>query len=109
MEATASFTEEPGEYRWRFFRKLPDRLLVRILEFPELWGDRPDVEGKLLLEGDCRLRSFAEVVLSEAQRLLEKHGKEGYLGKWAEHGFPIEKFEKLRELFPGLPETCPAG
>ena len=34
-EATAQFDEEPGEYRWRFFRKHPDRLLVRILEFPQ--------------------------------------------------------------------------
>src|SRR5262245_63524255 len=41
-EATASFAEEPGEYRWRFFRKEPDRILIRILDFPELWGDRPD-------------------------------------------------------------------
>ena len=41
-EATASFAEEPGEYRWRFFRKEPDRLLIRILDFPQLWGDRPD-------------------------------------------------------------------
>lgn len=97
-EATASFTEEPGEYRWRFFRKEPDRMLIRILDFPQLWGDRPDEEGKVLFEAECRLRTFAGAVLSEAQRLLEKHGREGYLGMWHEHDFPLEKQERLRQL-----------
>jgi hypothetical protein len=97
-EATASFAEEPGEYRWRFFRKETDRLLVRILDFPQLWGDRPDDEGKVLFEAECRLRTFAGAVLSESQRLLEKYGPEGYLGMWHEHEFPLEKQERLRQL-----------
>ena len=58
-EATASFAEEPGEYRWRFIRKEPDRLIIRILDFPQLWGNRPDEEGKVLFEAECRLRTFA--------------------------------------------------
>lgn len=97
-EATASFAEEPGEYRWRFFRKEPDRLLIRILEFPQLWGDRPDEEGKPLLTAECRLRTFAGAVVSESQRLLEKHGKEGYLELWAQHQFPLERHERLQQL-----------
>lgn len=97
-EATASFAEEPGEYRWRFFRKDPDRLLVRIFTFPALWSDRPDEEGKLLLEAECRLRTFAGAVLAEAQRLLEKHGKEGYLEMWGNYEFPFEKHEQLRKV-----------
>jgi hypothetical protein len=44
-EATASFAEEPGQYRWRFFRKEPDRLRIRILDFPQLWGNHPDERG----------------------------------------------------------------
>lgn len=36
--ATASFTEEPGEYRW-IFEPLPEgKVTVRILEFKEMWG-----------------------------------------------------------------------
>jgi hypothetical protein len=97
-EATASFAEEPGEYRWRFFRKEPDRLLIRVLDFPQLWGDRPDEEGKVLFEAECRLRTFAGAVLAESQRLLEKHGPEGYLGMWHEHEFPLDKREKLRQV-----------
>lgn len=41
-EATASFTEEPGEYRWRFRRVSQDRLCVRILWFNEIWSNYPD-------------------------------------------------------------------
>ncbi len=97
-EATASFAEEPGEYRWRFVRRGPGRLLVRILEFPQLWGDRPDQEGKPVLEAECRLRTFAGAVLSESQRLLEEHGAEGYFERWAQHEFPLEKHERLQQL-----------
>jgi hypothetical protein len=97
-EATASFAEEPGEYRWRFFRKEPDRLLIRILDFPQLWGDRPDEEGKVLFEAECRLRPFAGAVLSESQGLLDKHGREGYLGMWHQHEFPLEAQEELQQV-----------
>jgi hypothetical protein len=96
-EATASFAEEPGEFRWRFFRKEPDRLLIRILDLPQLWGDRPDEEGKVLFQAECRLRTFAGAVLSQSQRLLEKHGPEEYYGMW-HHDFPLEKQEGLRQL-----------
>ncbi len=97
-EATASFAEEPGEFRWRFFRKEPDRLIVRILGFQELWEDRPDEEGKVLFEAECRLRTFAGAVLSESQRLLAKHGREGYLGMWHNNEFPVDKQMLLRQL-----------
>ncbi len=97
-EATASFTEEPGEYRWRFFRKGPDRLLIRVLDFPGLWSDRPDEEGQVLFEAECRLRTFAGAVLSESQRLLEKHGPEGYLALWHNHEFPLEKQKRLQQV-----------
>ena len=60
-EATASFTEEPGEYRWCFRRVSPDRLCVRILWLAEMWSDRPDEEGKVVLKAECRLRTFAGV------------------------------------------------
>jgi hypothetical protein len=97
-EATASFAEEPGEYRCRFFRKGPDRLLVRILEFPQLWGNRPDEEGKVVLDAECRIRTFAGAVLSASQQLLEESGMEGYRNMWGQHDFPLEQQEKLRNL-----------
>src|SRR5262245_13892719 len=95
-EATASFAEEPGEYRWRLIRIEPDRLLVRILEFPRLWGNRPDEEGKLVLHAECRLRTFARAILSTSQRVLEEYGIAGYREKWG-LAFPQEKQVMLRK------------
>ena len=51
--------------------------------------------------GECRLRTFAGAVLSESQRLLQVHGAEGYLSKWVNNEFPIDKQERLRRLVRG--------
>ena len=97
-EATAAFDEEPGEYRWRLARVGADRLRVRILEFDELWGGRPDAEGRPLLDAECRLRTFAGAVVAELQRLLAEHGEAGYEARWAEHAFPRGRLDELERL-----------
>ena len=96
-QATASFTEEPGEYRWCFRRVSPDRLCIRILWFNEMWSDRPDEEGKVLLEAECRLRTFTGAVLSASQRILATYGLEGYREQWVKHEFPVKLQVKLQE------------
>lgn len=95
-EATASFTEEPGEYRWRF-RRSQDRLCVRILWFNEIWSNYPDQDGELILEAECRLRTFAGAVLSASQQVLATHGLNGYREKWVNHEFPSNLQAKLKE------------
>jgi len=94
----AAFDEEPGEYRWLFDRIGDERLRIRVLDFPELWGNRPDEEGELLFDAECRLRTFAGALLSELQRLLETYGESGYREKWAEHEFPMRRMHQLRDL-----------
>jgi len=95
---TASFAEEPGEYRW-VFEPTPDgQVRVRILEFQELWGDRPDQEGKEIFSAQCRLRTFAGALLSELQRLEQTHGLKGYQERWVEHEFPKERMAELEGL-----------
>lgn len=96
-ETTASFTEEPGEYRWRFTRVSQDRLCVRILWFHETWSDRLDKDGEVILDTECRLRTFAGAVLSASQRVLATHGLEGYREKWVKHEFPVKLQVKLQE------------
>jgi|SRR5215813_1355025 len=96
--ATASFTEEPGEYRW-IFEPLPDGMVsVRILEFNEMWGDRPDDEGQLVFSAQCRLRTLAGALLSELQRLERTYGTVGYREKWVEYDFPSTRLNELKEL-----------
>ena len=97
-DTTASFAEEPGEYRWRFRRVAPDKVNIRILQFGELWGYKPDEEGEILLDVTCRLRTFAGAVLSASQRVLEEHGLEGYKAEWVAHDFPLDLQQELKSL-----------
>jgi hypothetical protein len=72
--ATASFTEEPGEYRCIFEPVSEGRVSVRILEFKEMWGGRPDKDGTVIFHAQCRLRTLAGALLSELQRLEPTYG-----------------------------------
>ena len=96
-EATALFMEEPGEYRWQFKRISKERLSVRILWFDETLNNRLGLEGKVILETECRLRTFAGATLSASQRVLEIYGLEGYRERWGNHNFPIILQAKLKE------------
>jgi len=90
-----SFDEEPGEFRW-LLEQLPSNLLVvRILGFPELWGDRPDSEGKSLFRAEVTTIDFGKAVQAAAATVLEKHGVKGYAKSWIQHSFPLEQFQLL--------------
>lgn len=97
-DATASFEEEPGEYRWRFQRVDAQNIKLCILWFDDLWDHAPDEEGRMLFETKCRLRTFAGAVLSASQQLLAEHGFDGYKDKWVQHNFPIELQNELKRL-----------
>lgn len=93
-----SFDEEPGEYRWVSHSPRPNEIEVEILEFQELWGWKPDSEGKSLLKFRCQPIDFAKAVQATATKLLEKHGESGYLEKWSEHPFPMVQYIDLTKM-----------
>jgi hypothetical protein len=96
--ATASFDEEPGEYRW-IFEPLPEgQVRIRILEFEELWNDRPDEQGKQIFAAECRLRTLAGAMVSALQNLEQKYGIPGYREKWVSYDFPSHRLTELQEL-----------
>src|SRR5687768_17732149 len=43
---TFQFDEEPGEYRWVIETPRMNEIELRVLEFPELYGEKPDADGK---------------------------------------------------------------
>ena len=96
-EATVLFMEEPGEYRWLFKRMSEEKLSVQILWFDEASSNRSDLEGKVILETECRLRTFAGAILSASQQVLVMYGLEGYREKWVHHDFPMTSQAKLKE------------
>ncbi len=96
-EARCSFDEEPGEYRW-ILQHEGTHVRIRILAFPELWGELPDDKGQLILDGKCELPSFAAAMRDALQRVLDEHGLDGYRAMWVEHDFPSAQLSALREL-----------
>jgi hypothetical protein len=91
------FDEEPGEYRWSLERAGNEDLVVKVLEFPELWGNKPNSQGSLLFECSCHPLEFAQAVQAAATRVLALHGLEGYREKWGDHAFPSKQLELLHE------------
>jgi hypothetical protein len=96
--AAASFQREPGEFRWEFRRVGPERVRVRVVEVDD---DQPPGRVPVettLIDGECRLRTFAGGVLSELQRLLAEHGEAGYRHAWKLHEFPSRRVSQLQTL-----------
>jgi hypothetical protein len=80
------------------------KVAVRIFEFREIWGGRPDEEGEVIFHAQCRLRTLAGALLSELQKLERTYGLDGYRQKWVEHDFPIGRLGELRELLDDSPD-----
>jgi hypothetical protein len=95
---TFRFDEEPGEYRWVIRSPRLNEVELSILEFPQLWGDRPDEEGQEIFQTKCLPLTFAEAVLAAAKNLRESLGESGYAEKWAEHPFPVSQLQELERL-----------
>jgi hypothetical protein len=92
---TFSFDEEPGEFRWVITTFRPNEIQVEVLQFPDLWGGRPNVEGNSVYLSSCRPIVFAEAIANAAKRVLDTYGESGYLEKWDEHPFPMTQYTEL--------------
>ncbi|MCJ0763512.1 hypothetical protein [Variovorax terrae] len=90
-----SFDEEPGEYQWVITSPRLNEIELQILSLGELWGDRPDSEGRRLFRTVCTPETFATAVHTAAAAVLAEHGESGYYEKWSEYPFPIAQFEQL--------------
>lgn len=108
-DARFRFDEEPGEYRWILGRVDAGAVSVRILEFPELWGDKPDSEGKVIFDVTCSIRELAHALLSSLNSLLTEIGLDGYKEKWINAEFPLEEYKKLCAHLGVMPANPPCN
>ncbi len=92
------FDEEPGEYRWVIERIGGTEMLLRILEFGELWSNAPNNAGKELLSCKVGVQEFARAVHQAAATVLAKHGSDEYLVQWVEHEFPSLQMALLTQM-----------
>jgi hypothetical protein len=91
------FAEEPGEYRWVVEVGMNTSLRLRLLEFSELWGYRPNDEGRSLLDVSMTSLDYLKAVQQCATAVLEQHGAKGYLAKWVANPFPERQLALLNE------------
>lgn len=89
------FDEEPGEYRWLLNTISPNELNITILDFNELWGDKPDTEGKEIFKTTVCTQEFSIALKKAMDHLIQEHGLSGYKEKWSEHEFPIKEYKEL--------------
>jgi hypothetical protein len=93
---SVGFDEEPGEFRWAIILTDSGVVRVDVLAFEELWGNRPDAEGKSLLTFSCAPLEFGKTVCVMADEVLEQHGLAGYKERWTEHEFPVAELDLLK-------------
>ena len=98
------FDEEPGEFRWVIKQSDINELEVEIRSFDELWSGKPDEEGTVLFRTRCRPITFAKLVHTAAQKILDELGETKYWERWAEHPFPAAQFLELGRLINDLPD-----
>ena len=102
--------EEPGEYRWRF-ETVGEVTVLTITSTSEVrreenWNDDGwDIDlaaegGPDLVEfrAECDVADIANAVVVAARTLIAKDGEAGYLHRWIEHPFPMEKVTAVEAL-----------
>jgi hypothetical protein len=89
--ATASWQEEPGEYRW-LFRRDGHRASLEVLAFSDGWPRRPDEEGKIVFATEGELRDVIRAFTEGMRAVLEESGDD-YKEKWYAHPFPTDFLE----------------
>jgi hypothetical protein len=100
------FDEEPGEYRWVIRKIAGDTMSLKILEFPQLWGNEPDAAGKELMSIELPIEDYAKAVEKVADSVFTQHGEAEYLKMWVEHAFPTGLLTLLKQSFPEAPNAA---
>jgi hypothetical protein len=100
-QATISWEEEPGEYRWLLTRTGGD-LAIRILWFDDADTQQPDEAGRVVFATTCILTTFATALARQLQQLLDDLGVDGYKRQWVRHDFPLSELEALNHLLHSL-------
>jgi len=100
-EKEVFFMDEPGEHRLLLRRTGKENLLVEV-EWFEDWKSwelmDKETKGEKVFSAEVSLLKVAHEVKASLDKLLEKFGVEGYKKKWIEHEFPLEPYERLKNI-----------
>lgn len=113
LQAIPSYWDcEPGNYRWDLTYVSSEHLSV---SFFEILPDKKRPEHKLQFETEISAKAWCEMLLSNAARILGRHGFAGYRGAWNNCEFPVGLYLRLlsyrKNLFrlgSAADDFCPA-
>lgn len=94
----ASFSEEPGEYRWVLTALDDQHINIKVLYFKELTPDSADESGRVIFDADTASRSFGGAVLAATQKMMKEIGIQGYGKQWGNNPFPKNLQTELKKL-----------
>ncbi|MBX3389193.1 MAG: hypothetical protein KF691_07020 [Phycisphaeraceae bacterium] len=83
---------EPGNYRWDLTFVSAEQLSI---SFSEILPGKRKLRHKLLFETEVSARTWCEMLLSNAARILRRHGLAGYRGAWNNYEFPVGLYLRL--------------
>ena len=98
-ESRCSWEEEPGEFRW-IFRRDGANVWLRLLEFDDLYGHRPDDAGRLVFETRQDVAALARAIALGASQVLERYGEKGYEDRWGRFPFPTSILTQIQAVVP---------
>jgi len=87
---------EPGETRVIFTRRDENTYNLAILEFSDTFDKKSDEEGRVVFEGFASTSQLLECIYSNATRILNRYGEEGYAKQWSTFDFPVENYKTLK-------------
>lgn len=99
--ASCNWEQEPGAARWLLDRH-GDDLHITIMQTDSSsyeWSESADPRTfETVFESCCSLRQFASQVIEQLDALLASVGVKGYAERWLEAPFPVEGYERLKQL-----------
>ena len=99
-QASCSWAEQPGEYRWIFDRAGSD-VRLRVLALPNDDPRETDDRGQVVFESTAPVREIAGAIANGAQKVLDEYGEDEYLRLWAQHPFPLRHLELIQAHLEG--------
>ena len=91
-EASCTWDEEPGEFRWAFnVGSSGVALAITTIDFDEVWAD-----DQLIFRATVPLDELVKAVAEGAEATLQEHGEAGYLHRWGRFPFPTQQLARLR-------------
>ncbi len=85
-----------GETRIIFTRRDENAYNLKVLEFNDIFDKKSDEEGRKVFEGSASSTQLLESIYSNATRILNRYGEEGYVKQWSTFDFPTENYKMLK-------------